>query len=399
MSSPEIRLLDPEFYAGDPYPAYRWLREHSPVHWDETYGIWGISRYRDLVALEKNPARYSSAQGSRPKIPGNSSMIDRDDPQHGRQRRLISAGLTPRAVRRLEPRVRDMATKLIDAVAPRGECEVVEELAAALPAMVIGDKLGFPAEMWPRCKWWSEITMLSGGLHVPEGGLAQGEELRLASEASAEFYREVVALAARRRSEPRDDLISIWANAEIDGRRMSDEEMATEALLVLDGGAETTRAVIATTVLNLIEHPDQRRRLVEDPSLMPGAVEEFIRWVSPILNMCRTATEDHVLEGRRIRAGDELLLMYASANRDEEVFRNPESYDVGRRPNHHVAFGWGTHYCIGASLARLEIRVMFEELLRRLPDMRLAPGSAPKFVPNSFTRTPDAIHVEFTPER
>ena len=399
MSPPEIRLLDPEFYAGDPYPAYRWLRAHAPVHWDETHGVWGISRYRDLVALEKNPARYSSAQGSRPKIPGNSTMIDRDDPQHGRQRRLISGGLTPRAVRRIEPRVRVLVTGLIDAVAVRGECEVVEELAAALPAMVIGDKLGFPPEMWRKCKWWSEITMLSGGLHVPEGGLRMGEEMRLGGEAFAEFSREVIALAAKRRSEPRDDLISIWANAEIDGRRMSDEELTSEALLVLDGGAETTRAVIATTVLDLIEHPDQRRRLVDDPSLMPGAVEEFLRWVSPILNMRRTATEDHVLEGRRIRAGDELLLMFASANRDEEVFPNPESYDLGRRPNHHVAFGWGTHYCVGASLARLEIRVMFEELLRRLPDMRLAPGSAPKFVPNTFTRTPDAVHVEFAQPR
>ena len=232
-------------------------------------------------------------------------------------------------------------------------------MAAALPARVICDKLGFLPELAPKCKWWSEITMLAGGLHVPGDGLAAGEELRLSREAFAEFAEEVLALAARRCSDPRDDLISIWANAELDGRRMSDADLVAEAL-VLDRGAETTRAVIATSAIDLIRHPHRRRKLIDDPALMPTAVEEFVRWVSPILNMRRTATEDCEWGGRTIRAGDELLLIHASANRDEAAFENPESYDVARRPSNHVAFGWGTHYCVGASLARLEIWAAFE---------------------------------------
>ena len=168
---------------------------------------------------------------------------------------------------------------------------------------------------------------------------------------------------------------------------------------MLDGGAETTRAVIATTVMNLIEHPDERQILIDDPrpATMRIAVEEFIRWVTPILNMRRTATHTHELGGQTIREGDELLLMYSSANCDPEQFSQPERYDVRRQRNQHLAFGFGTHFCLGASIARLELRVMFEELLRRIPDMRLAPGAPPAMVPSCFTRGPDAVHVEFTP--
>ena len=172
-------------------------------------------------------------------------------------------------------------------------------------------------------------------------------------------------------------------------------------MLVQNGGAETTRAVIATTVWNLIQHPDQRQKLIDDPSPehMRVAVEEFIRWVSPVLNMKRTVTESHAFHGKKLEAGDELLLMYPSANRDPRHFENPELYDVERTPNQHVAFGWGTHFCLGASVARLEIRLMFEELMKRLPDMQLAPGSEPRFMPNCFARSPDAVRVEFTPTK
>ena len=179
---------------------------------------------------------------------------------------------------------------------------------------------------------------------------------------------------------------------------MTDGELVSEALLVLDGGAETTRSVIGTMCVELIRHPDQRALLIDDPSILATTgVEEFIRWVSPLLNMARTATEDHELHGVDIKAGDELLLMYASANRDDRVFDDPERFDVKRADNLHVAFGFGTHFCLGASLARLEIKVMFEELLRRLPDMRLAPGADPQIVPAAFSRAYDSVPVEFTP--
>lgn len=396
MKAEEIRLLDGDFYAGDPYPSYAWLRENSPAHWDARHGVWGISRFADVVAVEKDARRYSSAAGSRPRIPPDTSMINTDDPHHNGRRRLVSHRFTPRAVARHEASVRGFVTELIDAVAGQGGCEVVEDLAAPLPAMVINRWLGFPHEMWPHCKRWSELTMLAGGQHAEDGSMAF-DHVKGSMEAVGEFAEEVSKLASLRRQAPQDDLISVWANEEHAGRKLDDGEIVSEALLVLDGGAETTRSVIATTVMDLIEHPAEHRKLAEDasPARMRVAVEEFIRWVTPILNMRRTATETHELHGRTIREGDELLLMYAAANRDPAQFDAPERYDVSRQPNQHVAFGFGTHFCLGASLARMELRVMFEELLRRLPEMWLAPGTQPRFIPSCFARAPDAVQIEF----
>ena len=189
--------------------------------------------------------------------------------------------------------------------------------------------------------------------------------------------------------------MSLWMQAEADGV-LSTEQVLSEGLLLVDGGAETTRTVITGALLALIEHPDQQQRLLDEPALLPLAVEEFIRWVTPILNMRRTATRDTEVGGTPVKAGDELLLMYPSANRDEAVFDAPERFDVGREPNPHVAFGFGTHFCLGAALARLEIRVMFEELLPRLRDLHLAPGVAPERIPNAFVRGFRSLHVEFT---
>ena len=398
MNPDSIRLLDGEFYAGDPYPIYRWLRENSPVHRDEKQGIWGISRFDDVVAIEKNPLLYPSLPGSRPRSTPDTSMINTDDPHHNQRRRLVSSGFTPRAVRKHEAEIRGFVAQLIDAIVEKGECEVVEELAAPLPAMVINRWLGFPPEMWAKCKWWSEATMLAGGQHSEDGSMAFGAAAE-AGQAVGEFAQEVLALAALRRKKPQDDLISIWANATCEGEKLTDADLIAEALLVLDGGAETTRAVIATTVMNLIEYPAERQKLVDDPSpeKMTVAVEEFIRWVTPILNMRRTAAKTHELHGREIAEGDELLLMYASANRDSAQFEDPDRYDVGRVKNQHLSFGWGTHFCLGASVARLELRLMFEELMKRVPDMQLATGAEPKMIPSAFTRSPDAVHVDFTP--
>jgi cytochrome P450 family 142 subfamily A polypeptide 1 len=398
MTPDEIRLLDGEFYAGNPYPTYAWLRENSPVHWDAQVGIWGISRFDDVVAIEKNAQRYGSLSGSRPKCPPDTSMINTDDPHHNRRRALVSPQFTPRAVEQHEADVQRFVTELIDAVAGEGSCEVVEALAAPLPAMVINKLLGFPHSMWEKCKWWSETTMLAGGQYTGDGSMDFGS-IPEAGEAVAEFAQEVLKLAMLRRDNPQDDLISIWANAEPDGEKLTDGDLISEALLVLDGGAETTRAVIATTVMNLIEHPDQRQLLIDDPSpaRMRVAVEEFIRWVTPILNMRRTANETHELHGQTIQAGDELLLMYSSANRDPAHFGDPDRYDLRRERNQHLAFGFGTHFCLGASIARMELRILFEQLMRRIPVMQLAPGAEPKLVPSCFTRSPDALRVEFEP--
>jgi cytochrome P450 family 142 subfamily A polypeptide 1 len=396
-----IDLLDGHLYAGDPEPTYAWLRDSAPAYWDPINGIWGISRYADIVAVEKNTARYSSARGSRPKIEYPMTMINMDDPLHQNLRSMVNRQFTPRAVKQLEDQVRAVVTRLIDRVCEQGHCEVVYDLAAPLPAIVIGQKLGFPDELWPKLVHWSETTMQGGG-----GPRYTTVASRKASE---EFAGIVWQLIQERRRDPKDDLLSVWCqkqvalpgvdgNGEVVTRPMTDEEIIHETLLLLDGGAETTRTVIGSTVLELIRHPDQRKLLIDEPERIGAtAVEEFIRWTTPILNMRRTVTEDHELHGCTLRAGDEVLLMYSSANRDPEAFERPDVYDVTREHNQHVAFGFGTHFCLGASLARLEIRVMFEELLRRLPDMRLAAWADPQIQPAVFARGLKSLRVEFTP--
>jgi cytochrome P450 family 142 subfamily A polypeptide 1 len=261
--------------------------------------------------------------------------------------------------------------------------------------------LGFPASLAPSCQEWSEVTMLSGGTYPKDGSEPQASEATM--NAVLEFAGVALETLADRRRDPRDDLLSVWAHAEVefpDGatRPLTDDEIVHEALLLLDGGAETTRTVIGTMCLELIRHPDQREQLAANPEMLAETgVDEFIRWVTPILNMRRTATEDHELHGEHLAAGDELLLMYSSANRDERAFEEADTLDVTRQHNHHVAFGFGTHFCLGASLARLEIRVFFEELLRRLGPLRLAPGAAPRKVPSAFACAYETIPVEFEP--
>ena len=388
-----LDLLDPDLYAGDPDPAYRWLRDHAPAYRDPN-GVWGVSRWRDVMAAERDTRRYSSARGSRPLIEMSVSMINKDDPAHSRQRRLVAPRFTPGAVRRHSGRVRELAAGLVERAVAKGEAEVVEDLAAPLPAMVICELLGFDLEMWPRCKWWSETTMANAGYKHGDPRAPDS------ADAIADFFAETAKLAAARRAEPRDDLVSVWTHSTVEGAPLSEEEVVNEAILLLDGGAETTRSAIGQTVLALARRPDQRRLLLERPELLAGpAVEEFIRWATPILNMRRTVTEDHELHGETLREGDQVLLMYGSANRDERVFADPGRFDVARSHNNHVAFGFGTHFCLGANLARLELRILFEELLRRAPEFRLVEGSEPEFVPGYFTRTLRELHVEFAASR
>jgi cytochrome P450 family 142 subfamily A polypeptide 1 len=381
-----VDLLDGDLYAGDPDPTYAQLRRHAPIYRDEVNELWGVSRYDDIVAIEKDPATFCSAEGYRPNLPADDSMIGNDDPRHNERRRLVARRFTPKAVADHEGAVRDLARRLVDAVADRGHCEVVEELAAPLPAMVIGRLLGFGDDLWPRIKYWSETTILAGG-----GPRYMADSV---VEAFGDYCEHAGRAIEARRAAPAGDVMSTWTRAEADGV-LSADQMLSEGLLLIDGGAETTRTVITGAVLALTEHPDQYRRLLDDPSLLPVAVEEFIRWVTPILNMRRTATRDAEVAGTPLARGDELLLMYPSGNRDETIFDAPDRFDVGRQPNPHIAFGFGTHFCLGAALARLEVRVMFEELLPRLRNLRLAPGTAPERIPNAFVRGFRSLHVEY----
>jgi cytochrome P450 family 142 subfamily A polypeptide 1 len=387
-----IRLLEGDFYL-DPFPAYPWLREHSPVHRDEEGGVWGLFRHEDVMFASKRPSLFSSQlNGSRPDSPALPSMINLDDPVHNRRRRLVYRGFTPRAVREHEPFVRALASELIDAVTARGRCDFVADLAGPLPMLVIGELLGVRREDRMQLQRWSDAMIEATRSDAPPDVAERAA--RVFAE-YADYHREV---AAERRRHPQQDLVSILVQARIDGRGLEDDEILHESLLLLVGGNETTRNVLSGGMEALIRHPDQRERLVADPGLVPVAVEELLRWVSPISNMNRTATEDVEIRGRILRQGDKVLLMYASANRDEQVFRRPERLDVGRDPNPHVAFGgYGPHFCLGASLARLELRVMFEELLRRIPDMELA-GSRPlEVTPSNFIRGLRRLPVEFTP--
>ncbi|HKF92540.1 MAG TPA: cytochrome P450 [Acidimicrobiia bacterium] len=382
-----IDLLDGDLYAGDPDPTYAWLRHHAPVYRDETNHLWGISRYDDVVAIEKDPETFCSSEGYRPNLSPDDSMIGNDDPRHNERRRLVARRFTPKAVAGHEDGVREVVRRLVDDVAGEGRCEVVEQLAAPLPAMVIARLLGFDDDQWPRVKHWSEATIVAGGgpRYMNDGVV----------EAFGDYCEHAARLMQTRQAAPADDVMSLWMQAEADGV-LTTEQVLSEGLLLVDGGAETTRTVITGALLALIEHPDQYQRLLDEPALMPLAVEEFIRWVTPILNMRRTATRDTEVAGIPVQAGDELLLMYPSANRDEAVFDAPHRFDVGRAPNPHVAFGFGTHFCLGAALARLEIRVMFEELLPRLRDLRLAADSPPERIPNAFVRGFRSLHVDFT---
>jgi cholest-4-en-3-one 26-monooxygenase len=393
VTTPRVNVLDPEFYV-DPWEAYRWLRDEAPVFWDPVQKLWAISRYDDVMLVERDGGRYSSFPGSRPHIDQSSdrSMINLDDPGHQAQRNLVARRFTPRAVRNHEDHVREIVRQILDAVAPLGECEAIEAIASRLPAMMIGDVLGYPPELWERVRHWSEQTMLLAGQTAAEGP-PHAQHPGIAP-VVGEFIGLTTALIEERRADPRDDLISLW----VAGEGWDTGHVLEETLLILDGGAETTRTVIGSIIRELALHPEQRQRLREAPELMAKtAVDEFIRFVSPIVNMSRTATESHELHGQQIREGDELLLLYGSANRDPRAFADPDVLDVTRAHNRHVAFGFGTHFCLGAQLARLEIRVMFEELLRRIPDWELVDPAEPKITPATFGRAYDRVRIRFTP--
>jgi cholest-4-en-3-one 26-monooxygenase len=383
----DIHLLDRDWYAGDPYGDYAWLREQAPVYYSERAGVWGLTRHADLSWAERNPELFSSAKGSRPIGYPQPSMIDADDPTHYRRRRLVSKGFTPRQIAAMEDHVRDIVTTLIDRMIAGGDsADLVRQFSAPLPMTLIGEMLGVGAEHLDQLQHWADVmVMLSDG----------GELSHKAGEAFTEYVAYTTQVIEDRRKTPSDDLIGILVHAEIDGGKLSFDELIGESLLLLVGGNETTRNVISGGLAELLRRPDQLARLREDPTLIPAAVEESLRWVSPVVNMARHTTRDVELHGTVIPADSTVMMLYGAANRDAEVFADPERFDAFRTPNQHIAFGTGPHFCLGSSLARLEIRVAFEEIVRRLPNLRLAPGAELVHGPSSFIRGLTAMPVEF----
>ncbi|MSO79661.1 MAG: cytochrome P450 [Acidimicrobiia bacterium] len=362
-----------------------WMRANAPVHFDEKNGMWGIASYDGVLAAGRDSITFSNAGGSRPNTGPLPWMIDLDNPEHHKRRKLVSKGFTPARVRAHEEHLLTICDGLIDAVCERGECEFVTELAAPLPMIVIGDMLGVPPEDRDDLLHWSDdmLGSLSG----------EPERMQAAAVAFGEFDAYARAMIDARRGEPTDDLVSVLVHAEVDGDRLDDHEIVMESLLLLVGGDETTRHVTSGGTEQLLRHPDQRAELAADPALLPTAIEEMLRWVSPIKNMHRTVTRDVELGGATLHFGDKALLLYESANYDDAQFKAPERFDIHRTPNDHLAFGFGAHFCLGASLARIEISTMVSRVLARLPDLELATSDPlPTFL-GALTTMP----VRFTP--
>jgi cholest-4-en-3-one 26-monooxygenase len=357
------------FFGREPHDAYAWMRANAPVYYDEPNDLWAAASYAAVKAASLDTESFSNAGGIRPKFPPIPMMIDFDAPEHVRRRRLVSEGFTPKRVRAMEDKLRMVCDAIIDTVCEEGRCDFVRDIAAPLPIIMIGDMLGVAPDDRDDLLRWSDDMLKGQGSPDPDAMITAANAF---TEYSAYIHP---VFDDRRASGNRDDLVGVLCHADIDGDSLDDDSLVHETLLILIGGDETTRHVISGGVEELLAHPDQVEQLAADPAgLLPGAVEEMLRWVSPIKNMARTATHDVELAGAQIRAGQELLLLYPSANRDEAVFEHGDTFDITRSPNPHVAFGFGAHFCLGNQLARLELRVMAERILARLPDLRLATG-------------------------
>src|SRR5437660_9207357 len=336
----EPNLVDRDFYAGDPYPAFAWMRAHAPVYHDKQSGLWGLFLHEDIVWAERHREIFSNAPGSRPRNGPQPSMIDSDDPIHIRRRHLVDKGFAMSRVAAYEDWIRSIVTELIDAIEHAAGCDAVRDLAAPLPTAVIADLLGVRKEDRARLQRWSDdmIAGADGAQNVTQTVL----------DAAADYYAYMNEVLDDRRARPREDLISVLVHSDVDGRGLTPDELLGDSLLLLIGGNETTRNAISGGLEAMLRDRAQWELLLDDPSAIPGAVEECRRWVTPVINMARTTTQHVEVRGRTITAGDQVMRMYSSGNRDERVFDRPDEFDVTREPSPHITFGYGTHYCLGA---------------------------------------------------
>jgi cholest-4-en-3-one 26-monooxygenase len=401
MRLADVDLHDPDtFVRGVPHDAFRVMRKEAPIYFHKEpngRGFWCVTKHDDVITVSKDPHTFSSKRGAT-NIQDYAEedlsvmqmmMLNMDPPQHNQFRKLASTGFTPRMVARLEARIRESAKDIVDQIAKKGETDFVTSIAAELPLRAIADLLGVPQEDRHKLFDWSNRLI---GFDDPEfqTSLEDGKA------AATELWMYATSLAEERRDKKGEDLVSVLINAEIDGERLSEMEFSSFFLLLAVAGNETTRNLISGGMLALTENPAERARLTKDASLIPSAVEEMLRWVTPVMYFRRTATKDTVLRGQKIREGEKVVMYYSSANRDEDVFANSERFDVGRTPNDHLAFGAGQHFCLGSNLARLEIRVMFEELMKRIPDFELA-GPVRRLRSN-FINGFKQIPIRYTPE-
>jgi cytochrome P450 family 142 subfamily A polypeptide 1 len=387
---PRDSIVSGAFWGRNPHDELRWLREHDPVHWDEAGGVWGITRYDHVKEIESDPLTFSNAGGIRPETGPIPMMIDMDDPEHRQRRKLVAKGFTPNRVREQEPRIHTLVHELVDEICEQGTCDFIWDIAAWVPLIMIGDALGVEPEDRPTLLTWSDDLLRGLGT----------DDLELLEKTVAAFsgYSEYSARVIEdRRACPRDDLMSVLVHAEVDGDRLDDDSLLHESLLILIGGDETTRHVMSGGMYQLLVDRSRWERLLADRSLVVPAVEEMLRWVTPIKNMARTVTRTVEFHGKTLEEGQKLLLLYPSANRDADHFPDPDTFDLARTPNEHVAFGFGTHFCLGSSLARLELRALFNVLLDRLPDIHLVDDAEPTHRAANFVSGYEGMKVAFTP--
>lgn len=372
---------------------WKWMRDNAPAYYDEQWDVWALTRHADIRAAERDAATFSNAQGVRPHSYPLPMMISMDDPEHLRRRKLVNKGFTPRRVRDHEADIERICTTILNRVCEKGECDFVWDIAAPLPLILIGEMLGFPEERYDDLLRWSDDMIRGTTATDPAAQM-------LSHEAALELAEFQLAIVADRRENPGDDLISTLVHAEVDGERLDDASLIEEGRLLLIGGDETTRHVITGSMHALMEHPDQRTVLADDyAGNIDTAVEEFLRWVTPIKNMNRVTTRDVAVAGETIPEGSHVMLMFESANRDERVFDEPNRFDVRRTPNDHLAFGFGAHFCLGNALARIELQIMFRQLFERFGDIELATDRPLKRRPSNFISGFEEMPVRFTPSK
>ena len=409
----DIDVLDPRFY-DDPWDAYRWLRTNAPLWWDARNELWVVSRHEDVSQISRNQQLYSAAQGVRPKVASPMSIISMDDPEHTRQRRLVNRGFTPRRVRELADHIRELSNEIIDEIARRGECDFVEDVAIHVPLIVIAELMGLDPDQRQRLYRWSDAMMAGDGHTDPDDPVLQA-----AAQAGVEFATMCIELIERRRADgSSDDLIGVLTRAFDEGalaqtgdgsfaggtgagadEGLSHDELLMFLILLVVAGNETTRNALTGGLVAFSRFPDQHRKLLDDPDLIDQAVEEIVRYVSPVMSFMRTVTTAHTYQDVDLAPGDRVFMLYQSANRDDAVFDAPDEFRVDRDPNPHLGFGIGTHYCLGANLARAEIGVVFTELFARLRDIRAVDPSRIDRGDSSLVLALNHLPAVFTPER
>jgi cytochrome P450 family 142 subfamily A polypeptide 1 len=406
----DIDYLDASAWDGRAHERMRWLRHNAPVYWAPKSDLFVLSKYDDIVDVSKDPELFCSGQGVRPRLPARQALIDEDDPKHCQLRRTINRGFTPRMVKLLDQKFQGITRDAIDSIASQGHCDFVESIAVPLPLILIAEMIGMRREDFRLLHRWSDAMMRA------EGNFDNPEILGAAARSAQEYAAYIGKIIEERRHDPQEDLISKLVAADDEGLlgqfdidsiegtgaesddflELANDELVMVLVTLMVAGNETTRNALSGALEALIRHPEVRDLLVAEPERIPDAVEELLRYVSPVHSFSRTATRDTELRGQKIGKGQKVLMLYPSGNRDEEVFESPDELRIDRKPN-HVAFGIGHHFCLGANLARMELRIALRELLRRVPDMRFA-NAGPVIEPHSLVRSCTRMELLFTPE-